>query len=148
MRLGDSAPQPPVFVAGPTSEESLTEAPFARFQEAVQGGDRRHNPCDVLALTTARTLPREGRFMGRNPWKTAHRRLVKSSYTGAAGSIQSSFRLCPVLVFPGTNDTYAPTARARVCGGSRAQDKPPDFPPEPPLLFSGRCTTSKYAKTG
>ena len=105
-------------------------------------------PANVLALTTARTLPREGRFMGRNLWKTAHRRLVKSSYTGAAGSIQSSFRRCAVLVFPGTNDPYAPTARARLCGGSRAQDKPPDLPPEQPLVFSGPFTTSKYAKSG
>jgi hypothetical protein len=93
-------------------------------------------PANVLALTTARILPREGRFLGRNPWKTAQKRLVESSYTGAAGSILSFFRWCPVLLFPGTKDTYAPTARARVGGGSRAEDKPPDLPPEPPLFWA------------
>ena len=60
---------------GPTSDAFLTEAPFARLQEAVQGGIAATVPANVLALPTARILPREGRFMGRNPWKTAPRRL-------------------------------------------------------------------------
>lgn len=79
--------------------------------------------------------------------------------------IPSSFRWCPALLFPGTED-HNRTARTwvRSCG-STAKDGPPDLPPEPPLLFRetqsqskapgassvpgiGPFTTCKYAKAG
>jgi hypothetical protein len=81
--------------------------PAASPKRRFRGVVGRTFPSRVPALTSARLLPREVRFMGRTHFSDDPSAAVsENSYAGGAGLLPVLLRWCPAPFFPDTKDRH------------------------------------------